>query len=223
VRTATGTLTTAITSKERAPVHVALADWLGDGSFSLDPGIARDIAADVLEGLGDMGDLTPWVESFTLDEALATDLPAGARTGPGGYASAEATIVLAGSLGGMRLAELFSGFDNPLSTLAPRIGAPVTVDLGMIGSVGPETVGVFTGKVRSCSIDPDAGTVTLVALDSREKFRTPVVLPVVFADDRGTKRPGLNAQFLVDFIAREQGYYASPPPRANWLLLGHPA
>lgn len=219
MRTATGTLTTAITTKERAPVHVVLSDPLRNGSWAMDPGIARDIAADTLESLGEMGILTTYVESVEIDEALATDLPAGARSFPGGYASAQATIVLAGSVGSMRLAEAFSGFDNPLSTLAPRIGLPITADLGMIGTAGPETVRPFVGKVRSCSVDPDAGTVTLVALDNREKFRTPVVLPVVFGDNHGSIRPGLNAQFLIDWIARRQGFYVTPPARANCFLL----
>lgn len=223
MRSATATLITAATSKERRPVHAVLGDFAQDGTFVCYPGVFRDVYNDRYEGIGDIGTLTMFVESIEIDEALATELPAGARSFPGGYASAQATIVLSGSLGGVRLVDIFSGFDNPLSTLAPRIGCPTVISLGFTGTAGPETLDTFAGKIRSCSIDPDAGTATMVALDNRERFRTPVVLPVVYGDDHGTtltsKRPGLNGQWLVDWIARRQGFFASPPARTGCKFL----
>jgi hypothetical protein len=218
MQTATGTLVAAIQSKEQHPEQRVLADWLQDGSFTFDPGIARDIASDTVEGLGDMGALTVFVESVTPSRSLSTDLPEAAKTDTG-FAAADATIILAGSLGEVPLTELFGAYNNPLTAFAPRIGAPVTIDMGMRTSVGVEVLRQFTGKVRACSVDPAAGTVTLACIDSREDFRTLVVLPVIAADDFASLRPSLNAQWVLDYIARKQGYYADPPPRAGCVLL----
>ena len=64
-------------------------------------------------------------------------------------------------------------------------------------------------------------------------MRKQVLLPMIIADGDLTgalaiKRPGLNTTFLADYVARQCGYYASPPMRSNCALSvthhgsGHP-
>jgi hypothetical protein len=213
----TGTLVAAIQSKEQTPAASIKADWLGDGSFFFDPGIAFDIASDTVVGLGDLGDLSPFVESWSVGRSLSTDLPEAAKVVEG-FSAAEASVTLAGSIAGYDLVELLAPYDNTLSPFAPRIGAPVTVDAGFRSSAGTELLRQITGRVRNVAVDPDSGTVTLSVLDRRESVRTPVTLPVVVADDWGTVRPGLWAQWVMDYIARANGFYASPPVRAQCFL-----
>lgn len=196
MQTATSTLLAAIQRDERTPVVRAKADWLGDGSFAFDPGIFRDTFVDTFEPAGDMGDLSGWVESATVDRSLSTDLPDAAKI-VSGSGAAELTITLRGNLldSQMDVGRALSAHQGGAGTFR-RIGAPITVDLGFVGDGGPEYLRQFTGKVRSLTINPNDGGVTITALDGRERMRKPVTLPVSFA---------VSAQTFMTAIASANG------------------
>jgi hypothetical protein len=134
----------------------------------------------VVEGLGDLGDLTPFLESAAVDKSLATDLPDEAKLDSGSGAAA-GTVTLAGSLGGVPLTQILASAGNPLTDLAPRIGAPVRIEMGMRTSAGVETLRQLTGSIDSASVDPGSRSVTLGVLDNRAAVRTPVTFPVTVA------------------------------------------
>lgn len=219
MQTATGTLNTAIQSRERKAVATVQQDPLRDGTYSYDPGVFSDVFSDTFESAGDMGDLTPFIESVSVDRSIATELPDEAKLDTG-FGAAVCTVVLAGekTFGGLPLSQVFTAYNNPLTTLAPRIGTPIRVNLGMRTSAGVETLRQVTGSIRDVAIDPDSGAVTLSVMDRRDDLRTPVSFPVLVADDFNLLRPGLNAQWLMDVIARANGFYASPPRRAQCFL-----
>lgn len=186
MQTASGTLASAITSRERQPVVRLTADFGRDGSFgTFDPGVFREVYSDTYEAAGNLNDLTPFVVSASVDKSLSTDLPDAAKLDTG-YGAAAGSVTLAGSLGGLPLTQVFTAYDNPLSNLAPRIGTSVRLEMGMRTSVGVETLRQLTGTVRNVSIDPDAGTVNLDLLDYRDKVRTPVSLPVAVGQTAAT-------------------------------------
>lgn len=185
MQTVTGTLAAALESPERTVVARVKADWKRTGTYTYDPGVIRDVFSDTFEAAGDIGDLTGWIESVGVDRSLSTDLPDAARVGSG-FGAAQATVTLTGNLAcGTPLTQAFSAHAGGAPLLA-RLKAPVYVELGAVGTAGAEYVRQFTGSVRSVSVDPDARTVTLTALDGREKLRTPVSLPVVTDVDAGT-------------------------------------
>lgn len=217
MQTASSTLAAAITSRERQPVATLKVDWLRNGSYSWDPGVFRDVYSDTYEGVGDFGDLTPFLESASVDKSLATDLPDAAKI-DSGYGAAAGSAVLAGRFGGLPIEQVFTAHGNPLTTLAPRIGTPVRLELGMRTSAGVETLRALTGTIRNSHVDPSSGSVTLDLLDFRDRLRTPVTFPVLVADDLASTRPGLWAQWLIDVIARANGFYASPPVRSSAFL-----
>jgi len=217
MQSASGTLLAAIQSKERYPLADVDADWRKDDTWSFDPGLFDDLFGDTFVGIGDLGDLSQFLTSVTIDRSLSTDLPDAAKT-VAGFAAAEATLTLAGTLAGTPIVKLLGAYDNPLNTLAPRTGAPVRASLGMRTTAGAELLRAITGKIRHVALDPGDGAVTLSVIDDRERIRTPVLLPTVVANDFSTWRPGLNAQYLLDALLRANGYYASPPVRTACIL-----
>lgn len=194
MQTVSASLMAALQSKERTVIARVQADWLRNGSFSFDPGIARDVASDTVEGVGDIGDLTGWIDSLSVDRSLSTDLPEGAKLTTG-YGSAQATIELAGQTSaGMPLDNVFTAMSGGAPTWT-RVTVPIRIDLGAVGSNGPEYVRQFTGRIRSLDISPE-GAVTISALDGREKLRTPVKFPVTV---------GQTGYYYLNFAATANG------------------
>lgn len=195
MQAASATLTAAIRSKDRAPVFRLKVDWNNDGSFSFDPGVFSDTFSDTFESAGDIGDLTGYVESWSVDRSLSTDLPAAAKVNAG-YGAAEARFTLAGTLpSGIGIVTALSAATGGASAWR-RISAPVTIDAGFVGTAGPEYLRQFTGRIRGLSADPAAGAVNVTAIDGREKLRTPVSLSVATGQDAG---------FFMDEIATASG------------------
>lgn len=176
MQSVSGALAAALTSRERTTVVRVKADWGRDGTYAFDPGVFNDTFSDTFEAVGDIGDLSRFVESVSVNRSLSTDLPEGAKLATG-YGAAEATVTLAGDLTGMSLTRALSGYGGVADAFR-RATTPVYVEIGAVGSAGPEYVRQFTGRIRSVDIDPFGGAVTLSALDGREKVRTPVQLPV---------------------------------------------
>jgi hypothetical protein len=166
--------------------------------------------------------LTDQVDSVTIDRTLTSDLPDAAQLVTG-YAAAEATIVVGDVTPNTGLASAAAQY-SPYNPASPLYGkqefAPIAVQLGHRSTAGVETLPAFVGQVREIQSEAD-GTITISALDGAEKMRGPATLPVVVADDLTAVgdpngvRPGLNSQWLVDWLARQGGFYASPPPRAK--------
>lgn len=176
MQTASAPLHAALTSRERTVAARVKVDWNRDGSFSFDPGVARDIASDTVEGIGDIGDLSAWIESVSVDRSLSTDLPANAKVASG-FGAAEGVVTVSGTVAGFWLSSVLSGGSGG-ARFWRRLGAPITIDVGAVGSSGVEYLRQFTGKIRSVEIGADESSVTLSALDGREKLRTPVSFPV---------------------------------------------
>ena len=198
------TVTTAVTAAEREPLAQVKADWDHDGTFA-----------------STYDNLTPNVESVTVDRAIATDRPDAAKTVTG-HAAAEATVELAGDFAasGSHVTQLLSAHNagSPLAA-KKRITAPLDVNLGFRTSAGEEWVDSFVGQIRSIETSADQRTVRLTALDRREHFAGRTTLPVVVADEKNAvapfKKPGLSGSFLMDWVCRANGFYATPPPRAS--------
>ena len=115
------------------------------------------------------------------------------------------------------------GYYSPYRTDSPLFGKtrttrPVDHDVIVTTTAGQESLPQFTGKTTE--IDADDGTLT--ALDGWADAAAYMQLPLVVADDltytAAAIKPGLFADWIVDYIFRRLGYYASPPKRANCLV-----
>lgn len=174
MQTATGTLLAAIQSRVRRPVARVKADWKRDGSYAYNPGVFRDLFSNTFEGSGDIGDLSGWITSVSVDRSLSTDLPDTSKV-VSGSGSASANVTIAGTLTcGTGLMQALRAGQDWLA----RLNTPVTIDLGFVGTTGAEYLRSFTGKVRSITINPGDASITLSMLDYREKVRKPVSLTV---------------------------------------------
>jgi hypothetical protein len=165
-------------------------------------------------------DLTAAASEIVIDRALSTDVPDAAQLVTG-YASAEATIRLGDGTAGRGARSQFSPYD-PAGPLFGKqeLRRPTVVQLGHRTAAGAEVLPAFTGFLRSATTRAD-GEVEITALDGAEKMRGIASLPVVAADDATAAgnvtgiRPGLNSQWLIDWLARQAGYYATPPTRSK--------
>lgn len=209
MQTVSATLAAAITARVREPTVRLRVDWDRSGSYS-------DLA---------VKDLSADVSSVSCSRELSTDLPAQAKLFAG-LAAAEATVTLAhrdpGGDPAKHAAWYYSGL-NAASPLAgyDRKGAPVLLEVGFVTDAGPEYVTILTGYVRS--LEPSSGgrTATLRIADGSETMRGQVSLPMIIGDGQlvmNEVNPALSTTFLADWLLRQVGYYASPPPRAKCLL-----
>lgn len=200
----TGTFDAAEQADAAEPLVRVTLDADGDGSYE------TVLHADDQGG----------VESVSVDRSLSTDLPeqVQAVTGIGG--AAELSITLADAPDGTPGGTWLSPFSGALTS---RVGLPVKVELGWRGGAGPEYVSSFVGSLRQADADAAEGVGSFTALDWRERIAGAVDLPVLVADDLSkdivaSKRPGLNAQWMLDWLLRQSGFCASPPVRAQCLL-----
>lgn len=171
-------------------------------------------------------DLSADVVSVSYARELLTDLPPEAKLFAGA-ASAEATITLAhfdpAGDPAKHGAWYYSGL-NPSSPLVSykRKSAPARLELGFVTANGPEYVTVLEGYVRSLSTTSGGRVAVMRVTDRSESMRRLVTVPLVVADgatEAGTgKRYNLNTIWVADYIARQCGWYASPPPRSQCML-----
>jgi hypothetical protein len=191
-----GGVATAAAQAERAPRAKVTVDWDADGVSGVDDVSAQAGAVKVARQItGDLPDEVALVE---------------------GSSVAEATVEL----------ELGDPADNTkhaawwfsrLNTASPltgkeRLSRPVTVDVGFDTATGTPLVRRFTGLSRALPVSSTNRTATLTALDNREFLRTKVAVPALAADvGLGSQvKPGFNAQWLVDYVLRTNGFNASP-------------
>lgn len=169
-----------------------------------------------------LADLTRYVTSLTIDASITSDLPEQTRLVTG-YSAAQATLSCAGvdpiDSQWRTLSWLISPA-NPAGPLyrQPKAGANLRLRLGVVGDVGIEYVPAFTGPVRLPTTVAKDRRVEIQALDPSSRLTRRVALPQVTANDlqgNSTLRCGLNSQWIVDFILRQNGVYSCPPPRVG--------
>lgn len=204
-------LANAILSQERQPLVRLFCDWQRNG-----------YGAD-----GSVDDLTADVVSVTTSRELATDLPAAAKLFSG-QAAATATVTLAHRDPAGDPAKHGGWYYSALNAASPlaafdRKGAPARLELGFVTVDGPEYVTVLEGSVRSLQVT-SGGRVAVLQLEDRSaSFRRQVTLPMVVADGESAAgaalRPSLRTTWLASWLARQCGWYPSPPPRTGCKFL----
>lgn len=177
----------------------AYVDWDKSGAF--------DGADDKLPHIGDV----------SVEQALEGMYPAAVQVVEG-MASSELQIGLVVGDGTEEdiasAVSLYSELnaDSPLYGYE-RHARPVKAEIGYLTDNGREWLPL--GPTSSTTDMPvDGEGVSLTALDAvREKLAKSVDLPIALADAGDSLiMPGLNAQWVIDYILRQCGVYASPPP-----------
>jgi hypothetical protein len=194
-------LDAAVDSPEQQPRALVQISWDGSGDF--------DGAFDTITGY----------ESVSLDRSVANSLPDQVSVITG-EASAQATVKLAN---GETLSELQDAAwfysrlneDSPLASY-DRLDLPFRLQFGYRTSSGDETIRKLTGSTTDLDVSVSEGEATLTAIDNRTVLSGPVNLPAVVADEGDeTRLPGLDGQWLIDYILRQNGFDVSPAIRNN--------
>lgn len=197
-----------INNAERYVDYRVFVDWDRDG----------------FGAVGSLDDISKYVIDITTDRALTTDLPAQSRITEGA-AAATCQITVGGDP------------DNPETTASilwgaysktspfyglSRVGAPVQVQVGLPSTFDSNGVPTawqyvyhFTGRIRGKPRTTANGNVQFALVDGSEGLHGHTPLPMVLAGDAfgiEDARYGLNTQWIVDYILRRNGIYASPPP-----------
>lgn len=202
MQTASSTLAAAAVAAERAPAQSLLVDWQNSGTYT-----------------GAENDQTAGLESLTIDRSITSDLP-DVVTLLAGQASAELTAVTSGptTIDG-------AAYFSPYNTASPLYGLRrrwrrLQASLGFVTSAGTELLTAFTGRTRSVVVDAATHAATITALDNAELMRGDASPPFFVATNVPAQRSyGLNGAWIIDYVARVCGFYASPPPRTNCRFL----
>lgn len=204
-----GTLRAALDARVRRLRGRLLVDWDRDGYGAT------------------IDDLSAAYSSIDVERELAIDLPQEVKL-VAGHVAGKLTAKLAtpgetaaGTRANPRTSPraYFSPYrsDQPLFGKQRRL-RPTLAQLQVITAAAgsPETLAWFTGKTEALSADAEP---TLEVLDGWADALRQIQLPLVLADDRTytatSTKPRLYADWVVDYIFRRLGYYASPPKRAN--------
>ena len=184
-----------------------------------------DYQVTILLPAGPYSNLTLTAESLTVDRQLTTNMPDGTLLITG-YPAASAQITLSGLVDQSDASKTAAWLLNPAESTSPMyrtdaLGAPVTIKAGVYtpGNSIPELLTVFTGTVDDYTVNVQAGTVTVSCLDYRGRLVTAPALPSVFDDGVTATTVGpLYAQFALDWILRNAGFYSWPARRASCSL-----
>lgn len=200
-------LAAAVDEARRSPVVSLKADWSANGQYA-----------------HGWSDLTAMVESVEVERAVTTDLPE-ETSQVDGYVTAKLTAKLSGRKRGsdQSIARVLSPA-NDASPLygVPLVGRPnIALDLGLRTPNGTPSPRQFTGPINTIAPASD-GTVEVTALDPSDRLRSPITLPAFVqyrqrADGLGDTHD-MNTQWVVDYILRQCGTYASPPPRSDAII-----
>lgn len=198
-------LAAAVTARTRRPLARVRADWHRDGDYE-----------------HPLSDLTPWLESVEVERSLTSDLPVEAGL-VDGFASAEATVVLSGRRpSGEHAADALSAYDESSPLYGdPLVTSDLQIDLGLATADGPRLLRQFTGPIRSVAADHVARTVEVAALDPADRIRALVTLPngsltrATYRDEPRAYPWTTNSQWVIDFLLRRNGVFASPAPHPD--------
>lgn len=208
-------LAAAVEAPVQTVVHKLEVDWARNGAYA-----------------HALSDLTKVVVSAQIDRRLNGSLPQ-ETTMVEGFSTARMSVTLSGIRPGDTdpIAKLLS----PWNISAPlfgdgRLSTPVRMSIGNRVSSGVETMPrQFTGVVSEFTVDSRTGTISMICLDSSETLHSSVSLPA-FALSQGTlTKPQadwrINSQWMIDYVLRKNGIYASPPPQTGCIYsnTGHGA
>lgn len=206
-------LAEAVDAAERKIRWRLLVDWNRDGLYS-----------------HPLSDLSAFVDDLDVDRDLASDLPQEVGLLQGA-ASAQLGLRLTGAArvlpdgqlhitgSEMSIAKLLSPYrtDSPLYAVS-KLGCSIRFDVGLMTTAGEKIIRQFTGKIRSIDCSRDTGQATINALDGSERFRRPITLGFGATGLKEhvkytrTQHPfWINSSLVIDQIARQNGYYATPP------------
>jgi hypothetical protein len=208
----------AVAADERVPTFQLLADWNGDDGYS-----------------HRYSNLTRMVESFTLTQELATDLPAQI-----GFVEGTAATKLNVSLGGTLDADNTINPDGTyietgdtirafspygISGPGPLLNRSVQLRTGFQTPQGPVSILQFTGKLSGYSPTASTREVVLDCLDPVSQLRYPITQYAFGIDGELLNQVGnikypfaINTQWFIDRILRNCGFWASPPPGGGGTL-----
>lgn len=122
---------------------------------------------------------------------------------------------------------LYSPYQATLFATVQVEDTPATVELGQQINGTPELFSQLVGRVRDGRVvgpTADGASASVQLVDESARFHFPPSLPLVVGNDplippSGLpQKPGLELQWVVDQIARQGGYYASPPVRDKCIL-----
>ncbi|GAA1221432.1 hypothetical protein GCM10009665_09550 [Kitasatospora nipponensis] len=162
-------------------------------------------------------DLAAQVQSWRVERAYTTDLPAAMRAFTGS-SSAQLDLRLCGAYG-VNAPALYSPWAPTGSGDVVRPGQSVVQTTGL--NTGLQ-LPVFRGTVRSRSADSGTDTVQITALDGAERLRGPAHLPRPYPA-AGAGRPIASATWCVDELLRQAFIDTCPPPRYRDEVDGAPA
>ncbi|MEU7584436.1 hypothetical protein AB0B50_43430 [Streptomyces sp. NPDC041068] len=162
-------------------------------------------------------DMRRQVESWSLDQSYATDLPEAMRAFSG-VSSAQLDLSLTGT-GGSSAPALYGPWAPRSTGDAVRPGQSVTHGWGINGY----REDAFRGAVRSRSAESATDLVRVSALDGAERLRQPAQLPR--PDGAFNTNPGAtwsnwaaSPVWVVDHLLRKAGIHTAPPPRPTSIL-----
>lgn len=207
MQSTTTTLRAALDARVRRLRGRLLVDWDANGYGST------------------IDDLSEAFSAIEVERELAIDVPVEVKL-VAGHVAGKLTAKLATpgqSSAGVRVDPRISprAYFSPYRTDMPLYGKerrvrPTLAEIQAITSAGLETVPWFTGKTEELLAEREPA---LSALDGWGDASKQIQLPLVLADDRtyssAAQKPRLYADWVVDYIFRKLGYYASPPRRAN--------
>lgn len=240
---ASGTLAAAIDALDRMLAHRLRVNWVGDPTRWDDPindlsGFVQQvsISRSVTTDLPDAARLVSGTSAATMTVDLAapptsTATPGSTTTtgqsyrGSRTYRNAEPYRGAGATLsGGYDVTETvpasayFSRWnrESPLAGLE-KLTRPLILEVGAVGDAGPELLTAFTGQTRALTVSAGGRTAQLECVDNSELIRTRVDLPMILADDGGVTapavKPNLSASWIVEWVLRQNAFYALPPPR----------
>jgi len=210
MRQVSAELAAAIEAPERTTRLRLAADWDGDG----------------FGGPGSIDDLSDKISGATLSRTLQSDVPAEVRVVEGSVVAKFNADLAAGDTADDRLRSIryWSRFNTASPMYGrPRMGVPVTATVELLTANGWQGVPRFQGLTRALPVDVGQRIAKLGVLDQRQLLRGALSLPVIIADAPQTtpfsrQSPGLESTWVASFVAAQNGYYVSPPPRPGCRL-----
>lgn len=179
-----------------------LADWDNNGTSD---------AIDDLSGVVGQINVT-----YDLDDGLPSDITFADSQGP-----AQVEVQLAAPDGGPA-----ARYYSPYRTDSPLYGkvrdvAPVTIDVGAVTDAGPQYERIFTGQMVGLPVKRGEASVQMMSA-TRLKLAQPVMIRpfsrTLGYEPAQQNAVGLDATWLVSFIAASCGVYASPPLRSGGVM-----
>lgn len=173
---------------------------------------------------GPASDLSWCVDRITVEREITGELPAAAGV-MDGFASGQMTADLSGTRPGaaLTLAEELSPYraDSPLYAVK-KTTAIVRAEMGLLTEDGPKAYRQLTGPIRKVAVDESEQSVTITASDPSELIRESITLPTYAEFNNHALRRAfgltINTQWVVDYVFRKNGFYASPRPHPSSII-----